>query len=256
MENSEKYEEWNHYTLSLIGGFLGMYAIMARCDFFGSAQTANLIYLAGDLIGRNFFDFVIRLGALALYVGAIGLTVWLSSRSSVNLKAVSILIDAFVILLLGFFPADMNPIIGLYPVFFAMAFQWCSFKGIRGYTSATIFSTNNVRQFTTATVQYCMSKERQHLDKLKFFGFTLLSFHIGVAASALLWNALGIHSVWLGLVPAAGALLITALENGWITLPVSAGSAARQPELQLLPVKVRGGLYRVGQVHNPGKNDE
>jgi len=56
----------------------------------------------------------------------------------------------------------MNPVLGLYPIFFAMAFQWCSFKGIGGYNSATVFSTNNLRQFVSAVTLFADEKKQEH----------------------------------------------------------------------------------------------
>lgn len=111
------------------------------------------------------------------------------------------MIDIFAILLLGFFPSGMSPVVALYPVFFAMPFQWCTFKAPGGYNSSTIFSTNNLRQFTTAVTQFLMKKDSAQCDKAKFYGMTLLSFHTGAALSLILYMTCGLSGVWLCLVP-------------------------------------------------------
>ena len=54
MHTEMKYRFLIHYTLSFIGGYLGLYAIVSRADLFGNAQTANLLGVVRDLIGRNF----------------------------------------------------------------------------------------------------------------------------------------------------------------------------------------------------------
>ena len=41
-----------HLTMTLIGGFMGGYAILNRHDVFGSAQTGNMISLAMDAVGH------------------------------------------------------------------------------------------------------------------------------------------------------------------------------------------------------------
>ena len=143
-----------HFVMAFIGGYFGLYAIVARNDLFGSAQTSNLIYLVQDILGGRPVDFVIRIGALVLYSTAVALSVWLPKHTAVNNKILSILIDGGAAILLGFLPKDMNPVLGLYPIFFAMAFQWCSFKGIGGYNSSTVFSTNNLRQFVSAVTLF------------------------------------------------------------------------------------------------------
>ena len=67
MHTEMKYRFLIHYTLSFIGGYLGLYAIVSRADLFGNAQTANLIGVVRDLIGRNFSDMLLRVGASHIY---------------------------------------------------------------------------------------------------------------------------------------------------------------------------------------------
>ena len=108
----------------------------------------------------------------------------------------------------------MSPVVALYPVFFAMPFQWCTFKAPGVYNSSTIFSTNNLRQFTTAVTQFLMKKDSAQCDKAKFYGMTLLSFHTGAALSLILYMTCGLSGVWLCLVPAFYAVwLISADRN-------------------------------------------
>ncbi len=97
-------------------------------------------------------------------------------------------------------------------IHFIMAFQWCCFKGTGSYNCSTIFSTNNLRQFITATTYYFYSKESEHLNKLKFYGFTLLSYHAGVAFSYLAWSFLHISSIYLCLIPLPVAFLLITYE--------------------------------------------
>ena len=67
MHTEMKYRFLIHYTLSFIGGYLGLYAIVSRADLFGNAQTANLLGVVRDLIGRDFSDMLLRVGALLIY---------------------------------------------------------------------------------------------------------------------------------------------------------------------------------------------
>ncbi len=199
-----------HCLLSVIGGFLGAYSILARCNFFGSAQTANMIFMISDVFGHNWGDIAIRLGALILFSAAIALSAFLRPRFTCHLKLLCVLIDAIAVLILGFLPQDMDPVLALYPMFFAMAFQWCSFPGTREYSSSTTFSTNNLRQFVTALTGCLTDRHPEHLRKLKFYGAALFSFHAGVFLSIFFWSILGIRSVWLCLIPIAFAGFILA----------------------------------------------
>ena len=110
---------------------------------------------------------------------------------------------------MGLITAEVNPFVALYPVFFATAFQWCAFTGAKGYVSATIFSTNNLKQTVTSFADYLLSGKEEagrekKLEKALFYGGTLLYFHVGVAAgygASLLW---GTRSIWLCALPLLG----------------------------------------------------
>lgn len=225
MSKIDKNESWIHYTFASIGGFLGVYAILTRCDFFGSAQTANLIFLVRSILGKNVPDALLRFGAMLVYMAAIALTTYLPAHTAVSVKKLSLVVDAVAILILGFLPENMNPILALYPIFFSMAFQWNSFKGARGYSSSTIFSTNNLRQFTVAATEVLLNHREDQRDKARFFGGTLLSFHIGVAVSYLLWLSFGVHDAWFALIPLSAAAVLVfrqdALEREQNRFPVS-----------------------------------
>lgn len=201
----EQAERWLHYVMSLTGGFLSGYAILNRCDLLGSAQTSNMIHTVLNLAGGSLGGLAIRLGALALYVSGIVATVLIPRYTKWDIKRVSLALDAAAVLALGFLPAEMDNMLALYPLFFAMSVQWCSFQGCQGYASATIFSTNNLRQFATAVASFFCSHEEKMREKIKFYGATLISFHLGVAVSWPCCSAAGVKSSWLCFLPLAAA---------------------------------------------------
>lgn len=215
MNHEEPYESHLHYLMSLIGGFLGAYALLNRGNVFGSAQTANLITITFQLIGHNFYELMIRIGALVIYGAAIVLAIVIPRYRKVNMKLASIFCTTLTVLLLGFFPADMNPVIALYPVFFATAFQWGVFKGAQGYLSSPIFSTNNFKQMLSAFTEYCLSHEESQKKKAGFYGLTLLSFHIGVGISYISSLYFGVHSSLVCLFPLGAAFVLTGTQNIW-----------------------------------------
>ena len=49
-----------HWNLTLVGGFLGTYAILLHAGNFGSAQTGNVMEMAAALTGKNFAEVGIR----------------------------------------------------------------------------------------------------------------------------------------------------------------------------------------------------
>lgn len=212
----KKYEAPVHYLMSFIGGFFGVYSILNFCDFFGNAQTANMIYLITNILGHNFGSVLIRLGGMAVYMLALGLTAYLPKHSHISLPLTSVLLDGAAAFVVGFFPSGLDPVLALYPFFFATAFQWGSFKGAYGFTSSTIFSTNNLRQFTTSLTEIIFNKDFSFCLKAKFFGVTLLCYHSGVAISYILCTIYGSHSIWFAIPLTIAAVPLVSLNNGWV----------------------------------------
>ena len=89
--------------------------------------------------------------------------------------------------------------------FLPQHFNGAALKGARGFSSSTIFSTNNFRQFTAALTEVVLNQNEEQKDKARFFGGTLVSFHAGVAVSFLLWQMFHVHDAWFVLIPAAAA---------------------------------------------------
>ena len=176
-------DRWIHFNMAIVGGFLGGFAILNHHELFGSAQTSNLISVFADLAGHPDANFFVRLLGVFIYMFALSLTVILPKFTRLHLPYVSLFIDAMAALIVAFLPSDLNDFIALYPLYFAMAIQWCSFKGGDGFTCSTIFSTNNLRQFTTSMTEYLCSKDPDALRKWKFFASVLLCFHFGVIVS-------------------------------------------------------------------------
>ncbi len=212
MQDHEYLNGWIHHSMAVIGGFLGVYALLCRADFFGNAQTSNLLYIVTSLLGCNWLDVLIRIGGVFLYLAGIALTIFWDKKWHRNLHCLSLTVTAASILLLGFLPADMDPILGLYPIFFAMAIQWNSFPGAHGYVSSSIFSTNNIRQIANSLSEYCITHDRKQLDKAAFFTQTILCFHIGAAFAWCAHHLFAIQSVWCGFIPLALSAILVAKE--------------------------------------------
>ncbi len=196
---------WMHCLMALVGGFLGAYAIFNRFDIFGSAVTGNLIHLVMDLEDAKMLSVLIRLGSVAVFALAVAIATLIPARTSWNVRKVCLYIEIPVCILLAFFPADMNGMLSLYPVFFVTAFQWTSFTGACGYVCSTIFSTNNLKQTVSSFCLYWNSGDPNYKEKGTIFGLTLLAFHTGIAISyaASKWLGMGLKSSILCVIPLA-----------------------------------------------------
>jgi uncharacterized membrane protein YoaK (UPF0700 family) len=195
-----RYERALHRAAAIIGGFTGIYTILIRTNL-GSSQTLNLLELLNSLLGRNFLEALAHFGGMIAYGGAIFLTTVLSRKSKLDMKLFSMTVNIIGFIVLGFLPENLNRCVGLYPTFIMMSIQWLVFGNLGGYASSPIFSTNNLRQMTSALAEYACDHKPEHLDKAKFFGGTLIFFHLGALLGYLFCKEFAIKASFFGVIP-------------------------------------------------------
>lgn len=208
--SAQNHEAHIHYIVAFIGGFLGIFPVVNAVHFLGSAQTSNLIDIVLASLRADWSSLLLHVFGAFLYVLAVFLVTFLPKHTRLNVKWLALFVDAAASFVMWLFPIERDfPLtMYLYPTFFAMAFQWCSFKGAYGFTSSTIFSTNNLRQFIASLTEVFCNGDKSFLLKAKFFGLTLLGFHLGVAASGILWFFLGNAGFLFALLPISVAGLL------------------------------------------------
>ena len=181
LSENDHIDFYRHLAFCAVGGFFGCYAVLVHSGVMGNAQTMNLLELVIDLLRWQLPDMLLHLGALALYVLGTMLTVLLPHRWGVDMHRASPLITAVMAVVLFLLPPELDPVVALYPIFFAMSIQWSSFAGARGFYSSTIFSTNNTKQSSLALAEYLCDHDRAHLRKMWFYLATLGCFHVGAS---------------------------------------------------------------------------
>lgn len=226
IETENKSDFYLHSLMCMIGGFLGGYAILNMCGNLGSAQTSNMIYIILNFLGQDLRQFIIRVLGLLLYFAGIEIYVYLIHRTKINVQRYGICVLITGCILLSIIPQASDPVANLLPLFFIMSTQWSIFHGAKGYNSSTIFSTNNFRQAALALGEYICTKEEAKKEKAKFFGNSLLWYHIGVAFSFFACKLFSIRASLFVLIPAGISLLITYKQTKIISVFVKNKSMA------------------------------
>lgn len=200
-----------HYVISFCGGFLGLFPVVNVVKLLGSAQTSNLIDCVISLLGRNWTALFYHLLGVFLYALAAFLVTFLKTRLKLNIKFLAVFTDIAAGFVMWLLPEGLPKVVYLYPTFFAMSFQWCSFSGGYGFACSSIFSTNNLRQTVSSLTEWLCNGKIEFKLKTAFYGAVLASFHLGAAVSFILWEALGNVSFTFAAFPALLAGIMIAL---------------------------------------------
>ena len=163
LSENDHIDFYRHLAFCTVGGFFGAYAVLVHSGVMGNAQTMNLLEMVIDLLRWQLPDML-----LPHWCGA-------------DTHYLSPIVTAVAAVVLFFLPPELDPVVALYPVFFAMSIQWSSFAGARGFYSSTIFSTNNTKQSSLALAEYLCDHDRAHLRKMWFYLATLGCFHVGAS---------------------------------------------------------------------------
>lgn len=195
------------YIMSAVGGIFGGYTVIS-VGILGAAQSMNLITLIMGIFGRDIKQILIRAGFLAVFaVGTIATRI-IKERCKIDVRTVSIIVDIICTAVVAAIPDTVDAMIVLYPIIFAMAFQYNSFTGALGFASSSVFSSNNFRQFTDSAAEYFCTKKQEAKRKCLFFAGSLLFFHIGVTVAVVGMALCGKIFVTAAILPIAAALVL------------------------------------------------
>ncbi|WP_243022026.1 YoaK family protein [Clostridium sp. AF29-8BH] len=185
-----------HWNISLVGGFLGAYAILLHAGNFGSAQTGNLMEMGAELVSMEWFNVLLRLAALVLFGLGVASAYLLTNFTKINMRKLALWVDAAALALASMLPLE-PALVGIYPIFFASAFQWGVYSGADGFNSATIFMTNNFKQSVLGWLQYGLTKDKEFKRKAILYTYTVISFFLGVVLGAWAVGQFGIYSAYV-----------------------------------------------------------
>ncbi len=208
MLEKDKRKRQLHYAMAVVGGFFGGFSILMHHNLLSNAQTSNLMSLTVGILGRSPQQILLHAGSLVIYMLGISLTVLLPKYTKWKLPVCSVVLDGMALAAIAIMPEGTDDFVAMYPIFLAASFQWNSFQGADGYVSSTIFSTNNLRQFTSSMAGYLCDREYRHLHKASFFGGTLLAFHTGVAAAWFSTRFMGVRGAVCGYIPLLAAIFL------------------------------------------------
>jgi uncharacterized membrane protein YoaK (UPF0700 family) len=191
-----------HHAASVVGGFMGAYALLNHADMFASSQTSNMIRMVSRIItGITPKAWLVMFGAMIMYAIGLSLTVLIPKYTPFTNGFSSCVITTLCSLALAFIPTNIEHEVALYPIFFAMAFQWDTFGRAGDYISSTIFSTNNLKQFVLSTTEFVCERKEGSAARAKFYLITIFFYHVGVVLSTVTYLLFREKGIWFVFIP-------------------------------------------------------
>ncbi len=197
-----------HWLMSLVGGFLGSYAILLRDGNFGSAQTTNLIYLIFDMMRGDVIETILRMGAVVIYIATLLIATLVPIYFKSDFRRLCISIEIIGVVLVGFIPLEVNPLLAVYPIFAITALQWGTYSGASGYSSSTIFSTNNLKQTVISGAEYIRAGKDEEKKRFHFYAVTLFSYYLGAVLGFIAVVYKSSEGIWFCVLPLLLALIV------------------------------------------------
>lgn len=186
--------------LALSGGFQDAYTYNVRDEVFANAQTGNIV-----LMSQRFMQGEWMTGLRYLFpVLAFALGVLVAERighrykkaQKIHWRQIIVIIEIFILLLVGFFPARYNMIAAVL-VSFTCAMQVQSFRKVHGYGYASTMCIGNLRSGTESLSVYMRDKNREALKKAMHYYGIILIFAVGAGIGGICSLHLGTDAIWV-----------------------------------------------------------
>lgn len=224
-----QWEVLMHWLLTLVGGFMGTYAVLLHAGNFGSAQTGNIMEMAADLISMEWSKVLLRLIAFIIFGFGVVSAYLLTNYTKLNMRKLALWVDAAGLTLASLLP--LYPVlVGLYPIFFCASFQWGVYSAAGGFNSASIFTTNNYKQALLGWTQYILTKDKEFLRKGIIYSFTVLSFFGGACLGAWSVYILNVRGAYVAFIPLVLARILIAVGESPVEDETPAELAAEATE--------------------------
>ena len=81
-----QWEVLMHWLLTLVGGFMGTYAVLLHAGNFGSAQTGNIMEMAADLVSMEWSKVLLRLIAFIIFGFGVVSAYLLTNYTKLNMR--------------------------------------------------------------------------------------------------------------------------------------------------------------------------
>ena len=205
-----QWEVLMHWLLTLVGGFMGTYAVLLHAGNFGSAQTGKH-YGNG---GRSDFDGMVE-GAASIdcihhFRFRCGIRLSFDQLYEIE-HAKAGLVGRCSRINTGVTDPAGSGVGGPLSDFLLCFLSVGVYSAAGGFNSASIFTTNNYKQALLGWTQYILTKDKEFLRKGIIYTFTVLSFFGGACLGAWSVYILNVRGAYVAFIPLVLARILIAV---------------------------------------------
>lgn len=182
--------------LALVGGFLDIYTYLLRGEVFANAQTGNMVLMSVACARGEWHKVIYYLVPICTFALGVLVTEHLKRRNVISWQRFVLLLEAFILFLIGLCPVTVPHIAVNATVSFVSSMQVNSFRRVFGTPYATTMCTGNLR---SASEQFFLFwREHDYAAGAKFMRYltVIACFCTGAAFGGVLCTALGVRAVW------------------------------------------------------------
>lgn len=189
--------------LALSGGFQDAYTYNVRDEVFANAQTGNIVLMSQRFMQGEWITGLHYLFPVLAFVIGVLVAERIGHRykkaQKIHWRQIIVIIEIFILLLVGFLPARYNMIAAVL-VSFTCAMQVQSFRKVHGYGYASTMCIGNLRSGTESLSVYMRDKNREALKKAMHYYGIILIFAVGAGIGGICSLHLGTGAIWVSAV--------------------------------------------------------
>lgn len=194
--------------LTMSGGLQDAYSYCVRGKVFANAQTGNIVLMSGHFFDGQWaegFQYLVPILFFALGVfAAEQIRDRYQKIQTVHWRQVIVLMEIFLLFVVGFFPADMN-LMANSITSFACAMQVQTFRKVNGCAFASTMCIGNLRSGVEAFSRFLKTKNGKSLLKAQEYFCVIGLFALGAGMGARFAQQFGYHTIWV----CCGLLLVS-----------------------------------------------
>ncbi|WP_396928762.1 YoaK family protein [Mycolicibacterium sp.] len=187
--------------LTAANGFLDAYTYLARGGVFANVQTANVILFALNMSHGKLTSALAHVWPILAFFAGVGLASYLKSgrveRYLAHPMRWTMLLQAVVLVIIGFVPATVAHSYVTVPISFVAAMQMGLFRNIGDFVYLPVATTGNLMRLVEAGYTGFVDHDGTARQAFSTYAWLTVFFTGGAVIGAFATRAWSVHAIWI-----------------------------------------------------------